>query len=311
MRVQGKIDVSVIIPCYNAAGAGLDEAIESALSQDAALEIVAVDDGSTDGTGEQLEAWARRDARVRVLHRENGGVSRARNAGAAAARGAWVTFLDADDRLEDGALGDLLAGADDGADIVLGSYTVYFEDGRVQRFDPPAGGRAEAIDSLLRGDSALPSMCARLYRRAFLEQTGICAPQDVRIGEDVLFNLDAFSEARAWRVIPRSVYAYQLRQGGAMGSIRGRHFAAQADMLAGIGCFLARRGLETAHFRAHMDAYLRQLRRDRGRLRAALSFGREASRAVCAGVRPGRLPPKERLYYLAARFVPVATYFIP
>lgn len=309
--MDGKIDVSVVVPCYNAAGARLDRAVKSALSQEAAFELLLVDDGSTDATLSQMRAWGRRDARVRALHEENGGVSRARNAGVEAAQGEWVSFLDCDDKLEEDALADLLARTDDAVDMVLGSYTVVYEDGRMQRFDPAPGGKKEAIDSLLRGDSALPSMCARLYRRSFLVDADVKAPPDVRIGEDVLFNLEAFYAARAWNVVPRSVYTYLLRGDGAMGSIRGSHYAAQADMLAGIACFLARHGLETEHFRAHLDAYLRQLRRDRGRAQAARSFGREASRAVCAGVSPGSLAGKEKIYYFAARYLPALTFFIP
>ena len=306
-----RIDVSVVVPCYNAAGPRLDRAVKSVLSQDASLEAVLVDDGSTDMTLSQIRAWARRDPRVKPLHQENGGVSRARNAGVAAAQGEWIAFLDCDDKLEDGGLQDMIARADESVDIVLGSYTAQYMDGRVQRFDPAPGGRREAIDSLLRGDSALPSMCARLYRRAFLLAENIKAPPDVRIGEDVLFNLDAFYAARGWSVVPRSVYTYLLREGSAMDAIRTRHFAAQADMLAGIGCFLARHGLETVHFRAHLDAYLRQLRCDRGRRQAALTFGREASQAVCAGVDPGKLSGKEKIYYLAVRYAPGLTYFMP
>lgn len=306
-----KIDVSVVVPCYNAAGPRLDRAVKSALSQDAALEAVLVDDGSADMTLSQIRAWARRDPRVHALHQENGGVSRARNAGVDAAQGEWVAFLDCDDRLEDGALQDMLARADESVDIVLGSYTALYQDGRVQRFDPAPGGRKEVIDSLLRGDSALPSMCARLYRRAFLMEAGVRAPADVRIGEDVLFNLDAFYAARGWSVVPRSVYTYLLREGSAMDAIREQHYAAQADMLAGIACFLARHGLETVHFRAHLDAYLRQLRCDRGRLQAALTFGREASQAVCAGVNPSKLSGKEKIYFMMARYAPGLTYFIP
>lgn len=192
-----------------------------------------MDDGSTDATLSQMRAWERRDARVRALHQENGGVSRARNAGVEAAQGEWVSFLDCDDKLEEDALADLLARTNDAVDMVLGSYTVVYEDGRMQRFDPAPGGKKEAIDSLLRGDSALPSMCARLYRRSFLVDADVKAPPDVRIGEDVLFNLEAFYAARAWNVVPRSVYTYLLRGDGAMGSIRGSHYAAQADMLAG------------------------------------------------------------------------------
>jgi glycosyltransferase involved in cell wall biosynthesis len=89
-------DVSVIIPVYNQARF-VAEALESALAQSLSpLDVIVVDDGSTDGTPEVLETFAR-DPRVRLIRQENRGVAAARNAGAATARGQFFAFLDADD----------------------------------------------------------------------------------------------------------------------------------------------------------------------------------------------------------------------
>jgi heptose III glucuronosyltransferase len=89
--------LSVITPMYNA-GAMLETFMESLLAQTLTnLEIIIVNDGSTDGSGERADMYAYRHAHVRVIHQPNGGVSRARNAGLAAARGKYVTFPDADD----------------------------------------------------------------------------------------------------------------------------------------------------------------------------------------------------------------------
>lgn len=89
--------VSVVIPAYNGAGF-LTQTLESVLAQThSALEVIVVDDGSSDATAALTEALARRDERVRLVRQANSGVSRARNKGAAEARGPFLAFLDADD----------------------------------------------------------------------------------------------------------------------------------------------------------------------------------------------------------------------
>lgn len=90
--------VSVLMPCYNAA-ATLDEAVASILTQTLAdLELVAVDDGSTDDTAARLQAWEARDARVRLVRLRHGGIIQALNAGLAACRASLIARMDADDR---------------------------------------------------------------------------------------------------------------------------------------------------------------------------------------------------------------------
>ena len=96
--------VSVIVPVYNARGF-LTRCAASALTQDGAqVELILVDDGSTDGSDALCDELAAKDPRIRVIHQANGGVSCARNAGIAQASGTWLMLLDADDTLLPGAL---------------------------------------------------------------------------------------------------------------------------------------------------------------------------------------------------------------
>ena len=84
------VRVSVIMPCYQS-GNTLEKSIHSVQAQTVNdWELIAVDDGSRDNTMEVLEAFAREDDRIRVIHQDNGGVSSARNTGMEAARGEWV-----------------------------------------------------------------------------------------------------------------------------------------------------------------------------------------------------------------------------
>lgn len=100
--------VSLIVPVYNARDY-LDTCVDSLLHQTHAdIQVILVDDGSTDGSADLCDAWADKDARVMVIHRANSGVSAARNAGLDAADGDWLEFVDADDWLEEETVEELL-----------------------------------------------------------------------------------------------------------------------------------------------------------------------------------------------------------
>ena len=305
--------VSIVMPCYQN-GATLEKTVRSVQAQTVGnWELIAVNDGSSDDTGARLRELADGEPRLRVLEQENGGVSRARNAGLAASRGQWVFFVDADDLLTPDALAVLLALADEETDVVCGAYIMRYidEGGREELSACAEGDRQAVLESLLRGDSALNSMCARLYRRAMLAENAVAAPPGVKIGEDVLFNLDAFMAARAWKTTRQAIYIYELGGDSAMMRARAGRYAASLPMLEGIGRFIDRHGLQTALFRAHIDAYLRLLRADRGRLRAALAFDRRIVRRVTAGVQPRLLGGKQRLYYMALRALPASSILLP
>lgn len=96
------MQLSVIVPVYNMCGY-LDRCLQSLIGQDfPQMEIVLVDDGSTDGSGELCDKWAARHSNIRVVHQPNGGLSHARNTGLDLARGEVVTFVDADDAVDAG-----------------------------------------------------------------------------------------------------------------------------------------------------------------------------------------------------------------
>ena len=97
--------ISVIVPVYNVS-AYLPECLDSILSQDyEKLEVILIDDGSTDDSGAICDAYAQRDNRIRVIHQKNGGAAAAKNAGLRAATGEYLSFADSDDFLEPGAQG--------------------------------------------------------------------------------------------------------------------------------------------------------------------------------------------------------------
>lgn len=307
------VKISVIVPCYQN-GKTVEKTVNSILAQtERDWELILVDDGSTDDTGEILDRLAVGKPRMRVLHQKNGGVSAARNAGLEAACGEWVTFVDADDWLLPDALQRLLEYCDDETDIVCGSYAMrYIDEGNREEIHTCRDGDFQTvIESLIRGDSALNSMCARLYRRSSLVAHGVKAPVGVKIGEDVLFNLDAFACARRWSITTELVYVYEFGGDSAMTRARSDVFAKSQDMLTGINHFLEEKKKKTEFFRAHIDIYVRTLRVDRGRLRAALSLTYKMVDVITGGVQFSSLCLKQKIYYLALRFLPALSYFLP
>ena len=171
--------VSIIIPVFNGAD-HVRDAIASALAQQPApLEVIVVDDGSTDETPAALAAQG---DRIRVVRQANAGVSAARNKGAAQARGEWLLFLDADDRLQPGALAALLKAAAPDAGVVFGVVVedqrgVLARRGNRDCEGPPPQG---AIGNFWKAAIITPG--AALVRRALHEQIG--GFQLPQMGED-------------------------------------------------------------------------------------------------------------------------------
>lgn len=123
--------ISVIVPVYNAE-LYLDECISSISNQTYQnLEIILVDDGATDRSGAICDDWATKDARIIVIHKQNGGISSARNAGLDIAKGEYIAFVDSDDILVEGIYECLAAEAEkQSAEIVVCSYQCVDDDGK-------------------------------------------------------------------------------------------------------------------------------------------------------------------------------------
>ena len=161
--------ISVIVPVYNA-GRYLKGAIDSVLSQPVSLELILVDDGSTDGSGAICDTYAAEDSRVRVIHTENRGVSCARNAGLDAATGDYFAFLDADDALLPDALltmYKLLSGNQ--CDIAVCTKRSYRTDGSFFQTEYPAAfmlwSGKQGLEASLRDHPATYSVWGKLFRR--------------------------------------------------------------------------------------------------------------------------------------------------
>lgn len=162
--------VSVIVPCYNTARF-VAEAIDSALAQTLAdLEVVVVDDGSTDNSAEIVKAYT--DSRVRYVHQANRGLAGARNTGIRNARGRYLSFLDADDTMLPEKLAKQAAflEADKGYGLVAGGYHRTDEEGRLLYVERRPAGDIAGRDVVLRSQFPVNVV---LVRRDAVEAVGL------------------------------------------------------------------------------------------------------------------------------------------
>lgn len=231
--------ISVIVPIYNAAPY-LAECVESLLSVTyESLEIILVDDGSTDGSGELCDAIS--DTRVRVIHKKNGGVSSARNAGLDAARGEWLAFADADDLVLPDIYSYLISGADKhSADVV--QCAAYYEEGDLREIIYTDGKPCYAASpaNMNRRFFALlaNSNWCKIYRASAAR--GVRFDPAYTIGEDLRYNLDVLARARGTLLLPEPKYRYIQRDGSACRSaLSERRLSSFRDMIIRAECDFA------------------------------------------------------------------------
>ena len=164
--------VSVIVPVYNTVDL-LPRCVDSLLAQTyPTLEIILVDDGSPDGAGAICDAYAEKDSRVRVIHKGNGGLSDARNAGMEAMTGEWFAFVDSDDYVLPDYIGYLYGlVAEFDCQLAVSGFDVHFSDGnRIERGTGARGAvdTRTCMERLYYDDFVTVGACAKLYHRSLL-----------------------------------------------------------------------------------------------------------------------------------------------
>lgn len=220
--------LSVIIPVYNVE-TYLARCIDSLSKQlDDTDEMIIVDDGSTDASGQIAEELAADDMRIQIYHKENGGLSSARNYGLTKADGDFVTFVDSDDFVCDDYVAVIKSHLTEETDVlgfgvykvqngqVIGYYYsnipegVYCKDAIITSILPEAICKRGII-----GTQAIQgSACAYAYRRAFLLGNGLlfCSERDI-VNEDYLFNLNVLLKAGKMFFLQCALYCYDTRIG--------------------------------------------------------------------------------------------------
>ncbi len=211
--------ISVIIPVYNTEKY-LGACLDSLLAQThESLEIILVDDGSSDSSPQICDAYAEKDARVKVIHKENAGVSSARNTAIEAATGDYIGFVDSDDIVAPHTFETLLSSlVKSDSDVSVCRLARFFdgqEEEKLSSASPFSGeilvmSSLEALSDLLRGTHFYGSLCDKLFKAELVK--GAKLREDIFIAEDFLFTIGALLKATRICFSDVTLYFYRTRE---------------------------------------------------------------------------------------------------
>lgn len=209
--------ISIVIPAYNIENY-IGRCLDSVLCQTHEnLEVIIVDDGSTDKTGSIIDYYANKDSRIKVIHKENEGVSKARNVGIDCATGDYIGFVDGDDTVEKDMFEFLLENAlKYEADISHCGYKMIFPS-RVDYYYNTnciiEQDCKQGINDLLTGAIVEPGLWNKLYKSILFNQ--IRLNTNIKLNEDLLVNFYLFSKAKKSVFVDEAKYNYILRENSA------------------------------------------------------------------------------------------------
>ncbi len=187
--------ISIVVPVYNAEKK-IRRCIDSILSQVYEnWELILIDDGSSDNSGDVCDYYAQKDARIEVLHQENQGPSIARNKGLAIARGEYVCFIDADDYVLPSYLSDF--NLDSGVDMALQGLTLSYAKSnseiKMQPLSTFVSNREPFLANMNNCYNLLLGPVCKAYKAILVRKYGIKFPIDIKYGEDRVFVLQYLS----------------------------------------------------------------------------------------------------------------------
>lgn len=219
--------ISIITPVYNTEKY-LPRCLDSILSQTFTdFEVLLIDDGSTDGSGKICDSYAEKDSRIRVFHKENGGVSSARNLALDSSMGEWVCFVDSDDELFQKGLQVLADGISDEVDLVMAGYKIIDQDGAItysidtwdSRILSVAAGAKEMFvpkDYKYQG-----YIGGKLFRLCVIKGKNLLFNEKIFFNEDRLFVTQFIcSSSKCVFYTTMPVYGYHERRDSAMGALK-------------------------------------------------------------------------------------------
>lgn len=220
LKKEVNVVISIIIPVYNGEGY-LQKCIESIQKQTYSdIEIILINDGSTDNSGRICDEFTGKDKRIKVIHKKNEGVSIARNIGIQEAKGEYIGFVDCDDYLESAMYEKLLKSiVRNKADMAICNYSnnEYFN------LEKETLNQNELFDLILDKDKFRGYPWNKLYKSELLKNLNF--NKSISLCEDLLFNCEYVTRCKKISIIDEKLYNYIKREGSAINTFREKHFS--------------------------------------------------------------------------------------
>lgn len=209
--------ISIVVPVYNVEKY-LHCCIDSILSQTYTdFELILIDDGSKDKSGIICDEYSKKDERIRVSHKANGGVSAARNSGIDKAKGKYIVFIDADDWIRTDYLAQFMEHVSD-ADLLIAYYKYVgcIPDAKQLDIEDITRMAAISIDEMFRIPFLMTAPWAKMYRTDIIKENGIRFNENLIWGEDMCFVSDYLCRSNGFSLIDNVGYMYRCFNGSAI-----------------------------------------------------------------------------------------------
>lgn len=210
------MDISVIIPVYNVEQY-LRRCLDSILCQkDVSMEIILVDDGSTDSSGKICDEYATKHPEVKCIHTPNAGPSTAKNKGYDIATGNYIAFIDSDDEIKEEMFSIMLqSGYKHNADIVCCNYIQIDENGKLSHTKHTNReyvlNQDEALKAILIKDKIYSQCWTKIYKRATMQSNNVRNTEGLKTEEDFIYNIQAFACSQIVCIVDKPLYIYTHR----------------------------------------------------------------------------------------------------
>lgn len=202
--------VSIIVPVYNAEKT-ICRCIDSIINQTYIYwELILINDGSNDNSGKICDKYSKKDKRIKVFHKENGGVSSARNVGLDNAKGEWITFVDSDDWVKSEYIANLLSHFDEGIDLVVSYAEIFFiEYTQKEYYNSKTISFGNFEEMFIDNDMHWhTSPWSKLYKKSIIEKNHLRFCEGMHIGEDAVFLYSYILKSRLIYISSDTDYCY-------------------------------------------------------------------------------------------------------